>query len=283
MRLQRIPHRIWHYTRKLAYASKTSSPFISPDTFMRIADLSLDKNFYPGIQKIKEASVIFVNSGDADKFFCEYGSVINAKVLIFGNNDVDFKCFDFPISKSVKKIFLQNSTITDSFFQTIPIGIESLKYVTNGVPQLFSSKYVEVVKNDRILVGPFSNTHIERAVLQAKAVKSFSKVDFVYERLKPIEYASLSSSYAVIACPRGNGLDTHRFWEALYRGSVPLVKESPWSNYWSRKGVPMIEIADWECDLDRILSGASRNLEFNPDDLEILWEPFWYSEIRRKV
>ena len=283
MRVERIPHRIWHYTKKLAYANKTSSPFISPDTFMRIADLSLDKNFYPGSQQIKDASVIFINSGDVEKFFSEYGRIINAKVLIFGNNDVDFNYFDFPIPRSVKKIFLQNSTINDSYFQTIPIGIESLKYVTNGVPELFSSKYVEVIKNDRILVGPFGNTHIERATLLAEAVRSFSKVDFVYERLQPIEYASLSSNYAVIACPRGNGLDTHRFWESLYRGSVPLVKESPWSNYWTRKGVPMIEIADWECDLDQILGRVSRNLEFNLDDLEILWEPFWYSEIRQMV
>lgn len=283
MRIKRIPNRIGHYSRKLAYSNKTSSPFLSPDTFMRIADLNLDKSFNPGVQKIKEASVIFINSGDADKFFCEYGKIINAKVLIFGNNDVDFHHFDFPISSSIKKIFLQNSTINDPLFQTIPIGIESLKYVTNGVPKLFSLKYVEAAKTNRILVGPFGNTHIERATLQAKAERGFSMVDFVYERLKPIEYASLCSSYAVIACPRGNGLDTHRFWEALYRGAVPLVKESPWSNYWSRKGVPMIEIADWDCDLDKILDRESRNFEFNPVNLEILWEPFWYSEIRQWV
>jgi len=28
-----------------------------------------------------------------------------------------------------------------------------------------------------------------------------------------------------VLCPRGNGLDTHRLWETLYLGSIPIVKD----------------------------------------------------------
>ena len=281
MRIDRIPHRIWNYTKKFTYFGKTSAPYVSPDTFKRIADLDLDRNFYPGSEKIKDASVVFINSGDTEKFFNEYGKIINAKVLIFGNNDVDFTKFEFTIPKSVKKIYLQNSTIDDPLFGTIPIGIESLKYVTNGLPKLFSPEYSSRVKNNRILVGPFGNTHLDRQILLNQQERNFRNVDFIYGRLSPLEYAETSSNYSVVACPRGNGLDTHRFWEALYRGAMPLVVESPWTNYWSRKGVPVIEIPNWEYDLDQILLSESLNLVFNPNESDFIWEPYWYTEIRQ--
>lgn len=283
MRIERIPHRIWNYTKKFAYFGKTSAPYVSPDTFKRIADLDLDRNFYPGCEKIKEASVVFINSGDTEKFFHEYGKIINAKVLIFGNNDVDFTKFEFTIPKSVKKIYLQNSLIEDPLFRTIPIGIESLRYVTNGLPKLFLPEYSSRVKSPRILVGPFGNTHLDRQILLNQQERNFRNVDFICGRLSPLEYAETSSNYSVIACPRGNGLDTHRFWEALYRGAIPLVVESPWTTYWSRKGVPMIEIPNWEYDLDQILLSESINLVFKPNELDFLWEPYWYKEIRQSV
>jgi hypothetical protein len=34
------------------------------------------------------------------------------------------------------------------------------------------------------------------------------------------------SEYKFWICPRGNGLDTHRAWEALYVGAVPIIKRS---------------------------------------------------------
>ncbi len=34
------------------------------------------------------------------------------------------------------------------------------------------------------------------------------------------------SEYKFWICPRGNGLDTHRAWEALYVGAVPVIKRS---------------------------------------------------------
>ena len=279
MRVQRIPHRIWHYTRKLAYASKTSSPFISPDTFMRIADLSLDKNFYPGIQKIKAASVIFVNSGDVEKFFSEYGRITNAKVLIFGNNDVDFADFVFSIPKSVKRVYLQNSTVSDDFFRSIPIGIERLSYVTNGLPKLFDKKYSNIDKNGKILVGPFSPTHPDRKLLTDSLIVSSQNTNNCIERLSPVEYALLSAKYSYIACPRGNGLDTHRFWEALYRASIPIVIKSNWSQNFSNLGVPMIELESWT-DLENCVSSFSGTVNFLPENIPAIWEKFWIQDIR---
>lgn len=52
----------------------------------------------------------------------------------------------------------------------------------------------------------------------------------------------LASSYFCIA-PRGNGIDTHRVWEALYLRSVPVVTRSLVTE--QHPDLPMIVLDDW--------------------------------------
>jgi hypothetical protein len=40
-------------------------------------------------------------------------------------------------------------------------------------------------------------------------------------------YLEALCSHHFVFCPPGNGEDTHRMWEALYAGAVPVVRESP--------------------------------------------------------
>lgn len=43
---------------------------------------------------------------------------------------------------------------------------------------------------------------------------------------KPAYLQNLLSHHFVL-CPPGNGEDTHRMWEALYCGAIPVIRESP--------------------------------------------------------
>lgn len=40
-------------------------------------------------------------------------------------------------------------------------------------------------------------------------------------------YLQALCSHHFVFCPPGNGEDTHRMWEALYCGAIPVVRESP--------------------------------------------------------
>ena len=280
MRINRIPHRIARYAKKIRYLGATSSPYVSPDTFRRLADLDLDARFEHKIEEIRRANVIFINSGEVDKFFYAYGRHIQAKVLIFGNNDVDFDDFKQRIPGSVKRIYLQNSTIRDPFFGVLPIGIEPLHYLTNGLPKFLGENYRNRTKNGRILVGPFGNTHHEREELIALPRQQLESLDFLVHRLSPKQYAEIASEYSIVACPRGNGLDTHRFWETLYRGSLPLVLKSNWSTSIQELGIPLVEAPSWEAALVNNNITSVYQTKFNPDEIDALWEPFWEEQIR---
>jgi hypothetical protein len=64
---------------------------------------------------------------------------------------------------------------------------------------------------------------------------------------------SLASSYFCIA-PRGNGIDTHRVWEALYLRTIPVVTRSILTD--QHPHLPLIVLDDW---------AQFRTIEFSPD------------------
>jgi len=41
------------------------------------------------------------------------------------------------------------------------------------------------------------------------------------------EYVASMASHRFVLCPRGNGIDTHRMWEALYLGVIPIIEKNP--------------------------------------------------------
>lgn len=49
---------------------------------------------------------------------------------------------------------------------------------------------------------------------------------------------------AFVACPRGNGVDTHRVWEALYMGSVPIIIKHNWNKAFRNLRIAFIDT--WE-------------------------------------
>jgi hypothetical protein len=46
-----------------------------------------------------------------------------------------------------------------------------------------------------------------------------------------------------VLCPRGNGIDTHRLWETLYMGSIPIVKKHLAMDEFV--DLPILFIDDW--------------------------------------
>jgi len=261
-----------------------SEPFLTGDLFASKADVSLySHNFLDSPASLKEveaAKVIFCPSDKVIRFFEEYGKVVKASVLIFGNSDFDWNEIPDGVPKSVKKIYAQNVNFKSTKMTPLPIGIENSKLNNNGKPKYFSRSLQPLGKWNQILVGPFSDTNPERRILAAALVdQDFPKIDILLNRISPKRYARIAPKYQFIACPRGNGLDTHRFWESLYRNCHPVVLRSNWSTYWKNIGVPLFEVERWhESDLNRVLT--SDGLGFERESVLALWWPYWEKEIR---
>ena len=86
-----------------------------------------------------------------------------------------------------------------------------------------------------------------------------------------------------VLCPEGNGLDTHRLWETLYMGGVPVVTASMYLNslYYQ---LPIVILDSW----DGLLNSskleekwhAVQELEW---DESLLSQRYWLSEISKDL
>lgn len=54
-------------------------------------------------------------------------------------------------------------------------------------------------------------------------------------------YPADLASHRFICCPPGNGIDTHRMWEALYAGTIPIVLRSPVTEAFSDLPIVMVD------------------------------------------
>jgi FkbM family methyltransferase len=84
-------------------------------------------------------------------------------------------------------------------------------------------------------------------------------------------YYDILSKYKYVACPRGLGIDTHRTWEALYMGAIPIVLKSTISSIY--EGLPIIQLDKWE-DLHIDSLSIPENSSYEKLDLD-----FWVSKI----
>jgi hypothetical protein len=72
------------------------------------------------------------------------------------------------------------------------------------------------------------------------------KIDFL-PIISPYENIRLLKRYKFCICPEGNGLDTHRLWEALYVKTVPILIKSTFSeNIKNSTNIPMILLDNWK-------------------------------------
>jgi len=75
------------------------------------------------------------------------------------------------------------------------------------------------------------------------------------------------SKYKFVVCPPGNGVDTHRLWEALYLGCIPItLKHRIYRDY----NLPIIQLNSWEEITPELLEKYSYN-----DNMEQLYMTYW--------
>eukprot|EP00941_MAST-03F_sp_MAST-3F-sp1_P006045 g6045.t1 len=84
-------------------------------------------------------------------------------------------------------------------------------------------------------------------------------------------YYDMLSKYKYVACPKGLGIDTHRTWESLYMGAIPIVLKSSISPVY--EGLPVIQLDSWE-ELNEESLTIPENSSYEKLDLD-----FWVTKI----
>ena len=270
------------YLKRILRWRRNSSPYISGDAFADLCDFVYNppkwRNFNRNVS-ISEAKSIFCKSHELQEMLDLYSDKLIATVIVCGNSDFEFHSLPLGIPQSTQALFLQNSFISDNeFVFTIPIGLENFRLGVNGNPRFIRNSLVNGNSNRKILFGPLSPTHPIREIVIERFDQDDPRWEFVSRRLSPKQYDVLTHKFQLIAAVRGNGVDTHRLWESLYRGLTPIVTMDHWWHSLHEFFPEVVTIAEWNpSDISEIPSPES----FQPSKLPSLWMPFWEEKIRK--
>lgn len=177
----------------------------------------------------------------------------NGYVLITHNSDHEVGSERLPwIETNGQRLahwFAQNLVVDHPKLSPLPIGLANRAWPHGDVKLLCQvAMQAENLPRSALLHANFDpSTHPDRKRAW-EAVRSLIPTENRTPRPGRSPFADYLRDLArhrFCACPRGNGIDTHRFWECLYLGVVPVVERSAHTERWAREGVPMMVLDDW--------------------------------------
>lgn len=166
------------------------------------------------------------------------------KILLVGHSDIPTTQIQSQILKyfGVVKVYGTNMLSDQIFSFSIPLGLTN-DCDDSPLHRLFGDNSLLL---EASLVADFpddfspslyvnfsaSNNRGERGVLLkeiTKLPKEFKIIvnDPDFTTSGRVKYLADCRSSNFVLCPEGNGVDTHRLWETLYMGGIPVLKKNP--------------------------------------------------------
>ena len=268
---------------------KSSYPFLSGDTFRDAAD-----HLWENEIKILEPQ----NLNDGDVIFCESELFEELKscvlertdkkcVLVLGNSDHGNGPNISSIGelKSVSFVFAQNLEHRIEGVEVLPIGLENAWRSNFGRVQNFKSGVNTDYPRINRIMWSFNVGNNVASRLAAKNYLQQSKVADFMGNLSAKHHRNALKQYKFVAAPPGNGLDTHRMWEAIYLGCIPIVLHSYMTVRFLELGIPALVINSFEevCQFEeKDLAEIYQDLmpSFNNSTI---WAPYWIDQIRNRA
>lgn len=257
------------------YLELALSRFLRPFLRKSVSRDRISQSFFVQLARnSRHSEVHYFSSGTSSLSLEQYQREVHSgSIVLVGSSDRDFFEEDLRELRKDINFYVQNLCApTTNNIHTLPIGVEDLAWARAGMPWNFTSIHKRRNKSKFLLVGPFGATHPDRGHLEV--LKGAGNVDIVQRRMSSIRYASMASKYMFVACPRGNGRDTHRIWESLYRGSVPVMLEDDFGRNLKNMGLPIVLVSDWRQAPEACLENLALS-SFTPSSIPQLLPSFW--------
>lgn len=91
--------------------------------------------------------------------------------------------------------------------------------------------------------------------------------------MEPAECLTEMARHRFVLCPPGNGRDTHRMWEALYAGTIPIVQRHPALSAFS--DLPILFVEDLVSVSPQQLEREYERMTSLSWNMEKLFLPWW--------
>ena len=257
-------------------------PYISGDTFLSITGFAALRSsrtiikrqslIHPGLRHVMFSEVPLESNVLKD-------FIDRCKIKVF----IHHNC-DHPPSPEIRNLLYRKNVLLKSVNlldplpteECIPLGIENLSYRRNSPMTEYSVTPPRINKENifHISVRPNTNDAARNDFLDQ--IHSINLTNHQHTRLN--YYDLIRKSYYTL-CPPGNGLDTHRFWEAIYKESIPVVLKE---NYlFGNLSLPVLVLQHKWTELSSFDSAKliADYHHLQQLDCSMAYMPFWISRL----
>lgn len=225
------------------------------------------------LQKVRSASIIFIYGDFIDLFFLFIIQEINHPFVLISHNsdqEITHRYRSHLDNRHLKRWYAQNVMpgFTHDKLVSIPIGLGNAQWEHGNLAE-FARLKAEKSDRDILLYANFSTgtNRIQReGIRRILAETDFSLME---GGVSTIHYWRNIRRSRFVASPRGNGVDCHRTWEALYLGAVPILDHE--DRVGCLEGLPVLETRNW-----RELGRETLNRTWE----EIMKKPYNYERLR---
>jgi hypothetical protein len=253
----------------------SSEPFLSGYTYRSLAgqaicdngDTHYMKSTCNGINPdtVCENELLYVTGNQTKRFFKEIAPKIKSKFsVITAQTDpgVD-KSYIELLPDNLITWWSINVHVDHPKIKPVPLGLQNLHWRWDNNVQSSPDTYKKFSTDDKPknILASFSTTNNiterQRCLYFADQIytdfRMFRREDRENENYVE-EYFKIASEYKFVLCPWGAGIDTHRMWETLYLGSIPITRNH--IVYKDFLDYPIVFLDDWadllKLDFDKL-------------------------------
>ena len=208
---------------------------------------------------VRRGDTVFMKVSDIPLFVSSFAQHLPVKITaVVHNSDESFTDDHYKLLQPyVDRVFAVNNV--SPFAMSIPLGFRDHQYISHHVLKKIANE-PEIPRTIKCLVNFLISTNpTERGLAYEKFKdKSFCTVqDYInYDFSKSLAhslpetmekraafYNTLRSSKFAI-CPQGTGIDTHRVYECILFGVIPIVTSSPLDRIYN--SLPVWIVSSWD-------------------------------------
>jgi hypothetical protein len=156
----------------------------------------------------------------------------------------------------------------------IPIGLENRHWGRVNTDVILAKRNSLKVN---LLYLNFTLRNGRKNILDIMINKGFK----INRNLSWASYIEELSTYKFCLCPAGNGTDTHRLWECLYLGVIPIIKDE--ICFKDFKCLPILFVNDYDCVTVEFLNQEYERVVTKRYDLDMLNIDYWRNRMTAEL
>jgi hypothetical protein len=221
-----------------------------------------------------------------DEIFCFFESLrLTRRKVILVTGQGDFPCDKFRqkyLPNNVVRWFATNVTHAHSRVTALPLGLGAPLSPTTLTEEAIATRRGDHLPREKWLYvnfRPETNPKVRKPVFDHFRNNRCDWITFQapLDRGSNFNFLDEIMRHRFVLCPPGNGVDTHRMWEVLLAGAIPVVLRSQAITPF--ESLPILFVDDYREVTQEFLQNAWTRIRVPEETPKMMFADYWSEKI----